>query len=75
MDPKEIIEHHLKKQKDKERGVKICDKCRGEMKKQGKRTSGNVNYMIWQCIKCGKETTELVGLEEDAMKNIQNTRF
>ena len=70
MEPQEIIKKHLKDQKKKERDVKICEKCRGEMTKQGIRTSGNVNYMIWRCNKCSNEIAEFSGLEKDSLKKL-----
>lgn len=70
MRPEEIIKHHLKKQKKKEREVKLCEKCKGEMTKQGIRTSGNVNYMIWRCSKCSREVAEFSGLEKDSLQKL-----
>ena len=73
MNPDEIINMHLRKQKDKERNAKICEKCKSEMMDKGIRTSGNVNYHIWICSKCSHETAELDGLQKDSMDQIKNS--
>jgi ribosomal protein L37AE/L43A len=64
MDAKDIINYHLRKQKDKENNIKICQKCRGKMSYQGIRISGNVKYKIWRCLKCNNEVMSLDGLRE-----------
>jgi ribosomal protein L37AE/L43A len=70
MDPEEIINMHLNKQKKKELNIRICGKCKGEMIDQGIRTSGNVNYHIWECSKCSHEDAELEGLQKESIEQI-----
>ncbi len=64
MDPQEIIDYHLNKKKFQENKeeIKECAKCQGNMKQTGKRTSGNVNYLVWTCQRCGVEKVELHSL-------------
>lgn len=75
MDPKEIINFHLNRQKDKEKKeeneeVKLCPKCKSEMVKGSIRTSGNVNYQMWSCSKCSHEEADLVSLNDDPLNKI-----
>ena len=38
-----------------------CD-CGGKMMKSGTIMSGNSNYQLFKCEKCGKERMECIGL-------------
>ncbi len=41
-----------------------CKKCGVEIKKGTKMMSGNSQYMIWKCEKCGNEQMQCVGLND-----------
>ena len=63
VDPQDIIEEYHQKRKE---APKICKRCgKDEMKKEGKRMSASVNYMVWRCKTCGNEDMEFMGLSED----------
>jgi hypothetical protein len=65
MDPQEIINFHLTKQKNSEEEPdKICEKCKSPMTKGSVRISGNAKYQEWQCTKCSHEMCDLLGLAE-----------
>ena len=64
MDPQEIINFHLTKQKTPQTPTKICEKCKGQMNKGSIRISGNAKYQEWVCEKCSFEKCDFIGLAD-----------